>query len=225
MKSRTVLLGACSLAFASAAHAWFFFMLPLPRSSGYCAGPNVRVGDKIRIPDKGAGIVVSVDGRTTSCKDDRYPVQVALDFAGADAVLPDGDEFTDCIEAGPHRGDTVRVFGHEDAVVKTSILSNGYCTDPKFPMKATLIEPRKHTLRVPSEATPTESPARTSPTSSEPAPVVPTTVGPSSTEATNTSRGNTTVTQRLRELSGMLKEGLITRDDYEAKKREILKAF
>jgi hypothetical protein len=37
--------------------------------------------------------------------------------------------------------------------------------------------------------------------------------------------GADSTTQKLRELAGLLKDGLITQDDYDAKKRELLRAF
>lgn len=56
------------------ANAVFFFFVPLPGGGGgYCTGSNAKVGDKITIPGKGRGIVVSVSGASPKCKDDRYP--------------------------------------------------------------------------------------------------------------------------------------------------------
>jgi hypothetical protein len=197
--------------FHTKANAFFFFYVS-PGGTGYCGSAGVKVGDKVNIPGKGTGYVTSVGTPGGTCPTSQFPIPMQLDFAAANVTIPSGREMAECVPAGSRPGDRIRIAGVGEVVVKGLTVSASQCGDMKYPIQATVV--------LPGNSSPPPAPTATQPS----APVI-SNFTPTSTTTVAPSSQPTALTEKLRELSALLKDGLITQEDYERKKSELLKAF
>jgi hypothetical protein len=211
MKIRAAALAATLLTAHSAANAWFFFFIPgsvinavadgLSGAEGdHCVGEFAKAGDPIRIGSD-QYVVKSVSGKSSRCSNPQMPVRAKLEAApaptitAAPAPIPVAFKNQHCLSGAFKVGD-VHWVGNVNARITAIEQDSRHCGG-LAPHLATS-EPFAEPTIQPVAAT--EAPA--------PAPA-----------------GASNASQRLRELSGLLKDGLITQDDYDAKKAEVLKAF
>ena len=213
------------------AHAWFFFWLPgsvtgaisdkLTGSEGdHCVSATTAVGDRISLPGGGSAVVKSLSGTSVRCQDTSRPIRALLDLnassmpaaappvAIASPRVRTQTEGYRCVSPQTRIGDDFADStdrGLVKAITKNSTECGVFAPiqalvvfDPAPATKQEIEELAKASARVPE----------TAPAATDPAPVQ-----------------STSASDRLRLLNKLLEDGLITQDDYNAKKREILSAL
>jgi hypothetical protein len=306
MKAKTVLLGACSLAFVSSANAWFFFMLPTSLFSGKgdtCITADAKVGDKLtkdgkvysvksisgtssRCTNPATPVLAEVEARTEPIPDNitqarinipagwlSQPVTDAMRMNGAvlyytnrtlDAGLQlatfkraIGASTLDLVEAKKasqlahlkeaQQGPTTQIVlaglpawryevsGRVSSGADFKYLSTfvegeneivgliAWTSTPNFDRTKDKLQSIVSSISGLSNAGATQvSTASTPPGVASQTQAVP---EPAAAPSQTAHDSSSQVGQKLRELNTMLKDGLITQDDYDSKKKELLKSF
>ena len=220
------------------ANAWFFFYLPgsvtgaisdkvTGAEGDNCVGPYAKVGDRIAVPGKGTGVIKSLSGTSVRCTTSEYPIRALLDFAASAEPVPRVETAVPNNSPTPRAGpwEQEKSFHAHHCVYGSAKVGDGFydnksgngvitrllgsspdCPNVGAPYQAIV----RFSGNVPpkaEESTQTSKPPNEAPKqSNEPV------------QASGT-------TQKLRELNALLKEGLITQDDYESKKQQLLKDF
>jgi hypothetical protein len=306
MKSRTLLIGACSLAFVSSAHAWFFFMLPTSLFSAKgdtCITSDAKVGDKLT-KDGRIYSVKSISGTSSRCTNPATPVLAEVEartepvpdnVTQARISIPEGwspQPITDAmkmngvvsyytnrtLDAGLQLATFKRapgtttldlveskkasqlshlkeaqqiptsqmllaglpawryeVSGRVTSGVDIKYLSTffegdseivgviAWTTTPGFDRTRERLDAIVSSVSGISNAAATQvSAMSTTPPVATPAQSA---AEPSAARSQTNQDSGSQVGQKLRELNTMLKDGLITQDDYDNKKKELLKSF
>lgn len=203
------------IAVHTSANAWFFFFIP--GSGGgedtFCVTEGQHLGTRVTIPNKGTGVVTGLHGTSFKCRDNRYPIRATVDFnAQPVAVAPQSTPVIANFQPPPTPPPAVRgpdTFTADKCTYASAKEGSGF-------YDARSGNGTVYRVVGASDMCPTaEFPLRVVVTfSSKPA------VEPSAESAAPSPSA-----AKLRELAAMLKEGLITQDDYEAKKQELLKNF
>jgi putative oligomerization/nucleic acid binding protein len=252
MKKFNITLLALLVALAPAtASAWFFFYLPGSVSGAIsdkltgaegdnCVGPSAKVGDRITVPGRGTGTIKSLSGTSVRCTTSEYPIRALLDFAASAEPVPASTPAVSdlrssprvetavpnnsatppagtwepeksfhgyhCVYGGAKVGDGFYDNKSGNGVITRILGSSPDCPDVGAPYQAIV----RFFGNVPTKA---EESTQTSKPPSE---------APKQSNELVQASGTT---QKLRELNALLREGLITQDDYESKKQQLLKDF
>jgi hypothetical protein len=194
-----------------------------------CIAPTAKVGDVIKMTENYVGIVKAISGPSAIC-DDSSQVRARVDVRLSEAART--AEHTICVARGLGKGDRIKDVGLGEMQIKSITSSPDCSSDPRAPIQAVAVStqgplPTTHTIGTPVPATAT-APSNPAPTQ---VPVVAKPIAVKAAEATAPvqapakAQGTSETAEKLRELAGMLKDGLITQDDYDAKKKELLKSF
>jgi hypothetical protein len=190
-----------------------------------CIAPTAKVGDVIKMTENYVGIVKSIAGPSAIC-DDASQVRARVDVRLSEAVRT--AEHVICVSRGLGKGDRVKDVGLGEMEIKRVTSSPDCASDPKTPIQAVAVS-----TQGPSPSAPVASvPAPLPPTPAAPAPV-PVVAKPTPLKAADTSaapdvspkQATSQTAEKLRELAAMRKDGLITQEDYDSKKKELLKSF
>lgn len=215
-------------------------VLPQGQELTECVGAGARVGDKLTLSGVGEVVVKGTRTAGSQCPDMKYPLQATVikpwaiqpptqaapspsqssaPAAPGSMVLPVMDRPNPAVSSptpsAPAQSQQT-AFARQLCVFQTSKVGDAFydagvgkgvitnvlgpwtdCTDPTAPYRATVQFQGVE-------------------------PAVP---APQVLTATQSKPATTDAAQKLRELNGLLKDGVITQDDYDAKKRELLKAF
>jgi hypothetical protein len=206
---RAILIGAATLLACQSAAAWFFFV-PGGLFSGQgnrCLSTVAKVGDEGRLADGRTFLVTDISGPSSKCKTE-FPILATVDILVPDEVR--NHPSVQCVPPGAHVGNRIRLKGLGDVVVTDISITNTQCGSSAASasgyIQATVIGANAYQSVQAQEVTPQPTIQRVE-TAKEQVPA------------------ESTTAQKLRELNGMLKDGLINQDDYDAKKKELLKSF
>jgi hypothetical protein len=193
-----------------------------------CIAPTAKVGDIIKMTENYVGIVKAISGPSAIC-DDSSQVRARVDVRLSEAART--AEHTICVARGLGKGDRLKDVGLGEMQIKSITSSPDCSSDPRAPIQAVAVSTQGPLPTTPiGTSVPTTATAPSSPAPAQ-VPVVAKPIAVKAAEATAPiqapakaqSTGETA--EKLRELAGMLKDGLITQDDYDAKKKELLKSF
>jgi hypothetical protein len=194
-----------------------------------CIAAGSKPGDVIKMTENYVGIVKSITGPSAIC-DDSSQVRASVDVRLSEAARL--AEHVICVQRGLGKGDRFKDVGLGEMQIKNVTTSGDCASDPKAPIQAVAVSTQAP-LPTPLKPQGDSSPSAPAAIAKEPPPG-PVTVQqvpsqgvpiPVSAAATIKEPASDSPSQKLRELAGLLKDGLITQDDYDAKKRELLKAF
>jgi hypothetical protein len=191
-----------------------------------CIAPGAKVGDVIKMTANYVGIVKSISGPSAIC-DDSSQVRARVDVRLSEAVRT--AEHTICVARGVGKGDRVKDLGLGEMEIKRLTSSADCSGDPQAPIQAVAASTQGPLPSTPAAVTAAPTPAPATAPTQIPVAAKPGTVNaaesttPLKTHAQVQSPGETA--GKLRELAGMLRDGLITQDDYDAKKKDLLKSF
>jgi hypothetical protein len=235
MKARPLLLtvfAALAAHAGSASASWIFGGMASAIANSVqlgetdnCIAPGAKVGDVIKMTDRYIGIVKSVSGPSAVC-DDSSQVRARVDVRLSEAVRT--AEHTICVARGVGSGDRIKYVGLGEMEVRRVTSSADCSGDPQAPIQVVAVSTQAPMAAPPA---PAASPGAPSPSPAQTLPVVPKSVSakaadlPPSVSVPAKEDATTSTTHKLRELAGMLKDGLITQEDYNAKKQELLKSF
>jgi hypothetical protein len=223
--ARLVLLSSSLLLLHLPAHAWFFFLLPgnvtgaisdkfTGAEGDNCVGPHAKVGDLINMPGKGLATVKSLSGTSGRCQTAEFPIRALLDFNIP--TTPPAHVQTEgyrCLSSTAQIGDEFVGETGARGLIKVITPDSVSCRAPTSAMGYIVFDPTAETRQeIANLASASHMPISVSADHSKPdtsAPKLPT---PSGSRASD----------RLRALAKLLEEGLITKDDYDAKKAQIL---
>jgi hypothetical protein len=192
-----------------------------------CIAAGSRAGDVIKMTENYVGIVKSIAGPSAIC-DDSSQVRASVDVRLSEAARI--AEHVVCVARGLTRGDRFKDVGLGEMQIKQVTASGDCASDPKTPIQAVAVSTQ---APLPTASKTQPEPAPAPPVSAKEAPAsvtvqkVPATATPIpvSGSAVIKEPGADSTSHKLRELAGLLKDGVITQDDYDAKKRELLKAY
>jgi hypothetical protein len=193
-----------------------------------CIAPGAKVGDVIKMTENYVGIVKSVSGPSAIC-DDASQVRARVDVRLSEPMRT--AEHTICVARGVGSGDRVKDIGLGEVQIKRVTSSADCSSDPKAPIQAVAVSTQGPLPSTPAaaNAAPSPQPALTIPPPQIPLVAKPAMVNTAETamalKAPSKVQSTGDTAEKLRELAGMVKDGLITQDDYDAKKKELLKSF
>jgi hypothetical protein len=193
-----------------------------------CIAAGSKPGDVIKMTENYVGIVKSITGPSAIC-DDSSQVRASVDVRLSEAARL--AEHVICVQRGLGKGDRFKDVGLGEMQIKNVTTSGDCASDPKAPIQAVAVSTQ---APLPTPLKPQGDSSPSAPAAIAKEPPVPVTVQqvppkavptPVSATAAIKEPGADSTSQKLRELASLLKDGLITQDDYDAKKRELLKAF
>jgi hypothetical protein len=222
-----LLLVSVLLCVSGTVHAAFFFFI-IPGAGGAkgnaCVPSGSQRGDEVNLPDGRKGLVITQYGRSQQCPSAGYPDHAFVDFLVAAETR--NSPSTQCVPLGAFEGDEVVLPGYGRVVVTKVHSVDTQCssvgTGGGSPSKeATVISRQAYKARstpaASSSPTPPPATAAASVRTSEPA--APNKPQPASDAPLSP------IAQKLRELNGLYKDGVITRDEYDAKRKQLLDAL
>lgn len=188
----------------------------------HCVAPGAKVGDVIQMTPSYVGIVKSVSGPSSRC-DDSSQVRANMDVRLSESVRT--AEQIVCVPRGKAKGDRLKIVGLGEMEIKR-VTSSGDCSnDAQSPIQAVAMStqgPLPTSSNPPGGEPP---PARSAKEAPVAAPVASPAAAPVEARVVPKEDPASQTAQKLRELNGLLKDGVITQADYDAKKKELLKAF
>jgi hypothetical protein len=196
--------------------------------SDNCIPPTAKVGDVLKMTENYVGIVKSIAGPSAIC-DDSSQVRARVDVRLSEAART--AEHTICVSRGVGKGDRVKDIGLGEMEIKRVTSSFDCSSDPKSPIQAVAVSTQGPLPSSPAVGTaaPSTLGAPGTPPAQIPVVAQPVTLkaadSPVPAQAPIKVHATSETSAKLRELAGMLKDGLITQDDYDAKKKELLKSF
>jgi hypothetical protein len=191
-----------------------------------CIAPTAKVGDVIKMTENYVGIVKSISGPSAICGDSTH-VRARVDVRLSEVART--AEHTICVSRGVGAGDRVKDIGLGEMQIKSITSSPDCSSDPRAPIQAVAVS-----TQGPLPTTPTAGNAATAPSISPVPAQIPAVVKPVKVKAADATtpvqapakaQATSETAEKLRELAGMLKDGLITQEDYDAKKKELLNSF
>lgn len=191
-----------------------------------CIAPGAKIGDVIQLTPSYVGIVKSAPVPSSRC-DDSSKVRANMDVRLSESVRT--AEHTICVPRGKAKGDRLKIVGLGEMEIKR-ITSSGDCsTDARTPVQALAMSTQSPlpTVSNPQLAEPPQAPSAKETPIAAPiaAPVAAPVASPVTGKVVPKDDSASPTAQKLRELNGLLKDGVITQADYDAKKKDLLKAF
>jgi hypothetical protein len=229
MRITTALVFCATAIIHTSASAWFIFIpgglitAAVDKAQGvegdHCVNVLARVGDKISLPGGRSGTIRSLSGTSSRCANPSIPIRARLDLDDWSALRP-GEQQTVCVPHGLRAGDRYSDLALGNVIIQELAVTATQCTDAKLPVQAKVIS---------AVALPAPPPVKPPPPAAPPiivAPLPVSTQAPSEPAKQQTAPTESSSTaQKLRELNGLLKDGVINQQDYDAKKQELLKSF
>jgi hypothetical protein len=226
MKRLAIAIGFAFALTHTAAHAWFFFFLPssvtdkITGSEGdHCVASTASVGDRIVAPGGSVGTIKSLSGTSMRCTDSQRPIRAMLDFSAppiplyAPAPVASAHMQTEgyrCMASETKVGDDFYGESGTRGLVKSLTKKSTACG----PLTST----QAYVIFDATAATKLEIEELANAAATPP-------VANSIPSSSATPYDPKSATERLRVLGKLLEDGLITQEDYNAKKREILSAL
>lgn len=221
MRNITAIVALCGLVgFAGPAAAWFIFIPgklidavadSITGAEGeHCVTAGASVGDKIRLPGGGVATVKSVSGTSIRCSNPALPIRAMLDFGDATGVT--GSQ----LGAQPPStalDEQMKLPGHLRQPVDRPpehSLSDPFINHTATPKVQPVVAKQQEAPVLPSDSTSAHSAPK----------------GPPPVEQSVASAplggANKPVADRLRELEVLRRDGLITPQEYEEKRKRII---
>jgi hypothetical protein len=193
-----------------------------------CIAPGSKPGDVIKMTENYVGIILSIAGASAIC-DDSSQVRAKVDVRLSEAARL--AEHVICVARGLGKGDRFKDVGLGEMQIKQVTASGACAGDPTTPIQAVAVSTQAP-LTTSSKAQDDRAPLAPAVVPKQQPESVPvqqgsSKAGPTPVSATAAIKepGSESTSHKLRELATLLKDGLITQDDYDTKKRELLKAF
>ncbi|HJW55882.1 MAG TPA: hypothetical protein VJ577_11460 [Burkholderiaceae bacterium] len=104
----------------------------------HCVSESAKIGDRVRMPYNGVGVIKSLSGTSIRCTSPDMPIRAMIVMEGAGRTAPVDsmpDEGNDCLPASYKVGDRVHVGGKDWGTVKAVYGTSSKCPYADMPMR------------------------------------------------------------------------------------------
>lgn len=103
----------------------------------HCVAAHAKVGDRVKMPYNGMGVIKSLSGTSIRCTDAEKPIRAMIvidETWGKDGKY--GDMESVCLPVTAKVGDPVGISGNRNGKVKSIYGAHTACSNPDLPLRA-----------------------------------------------------------------------------------------